>query len=117
MFLTGIKLVVGLMTGSLGILAEAAHSALDLVAAAITLLAVSVSDRPAAESILGRVEVENFRPWCCPALHHLRVDHLRGLSAALLPRPAVDANIWAFLTVGASIVIDVNRSWISRGGA
>ena len=31
--LTGFKIVVGLMTNSLGILAEAAHSALDLVAA------------------------------------------------------------------------------------
>jgi len=32
-FLTVLKLIVGLITGSLGILAEAAHSLLDLVAA------------------------------------------------------------------------------------
>ena len=48
--LTGMKLVVGLATGSLGILAEAAHSALDLVAAMVTYLAVSVSGRPADSS-------------------------------------------------------------------
>ena len=36
-FLTILKIVIGLMTNSLGILAEAAHSGLDLVAAAVTL--------------------------------------------------------------------------------
>ncbi|HCJ35985.1 MAG TPA: cation transporter, partial [Ktedonobacter sp.] len=44
--LTGMKLVVGLLTGSLGILAEAAHSGLDLVAALMTLFAVRVASRP-----------------------------------------------------------------------
>ena len=34
--LTSMKLVVGLLTGSLGILAEAAHSGLDLVSALLT---------------------------------------------------------------------------------
>jgi cation diffusion facilitator family transporter len=42
-----LKLVVGLMTGSLGILSEAMHSGLDLVAAAVTYFSVRVSDKPA----------------------------------------------------------------------
>ncbi|HLD45039.1 MAG TPA: cation transporter, partial [bacterium] len=42
--LVGTKLVVGVTTNSLGILAEAAHSGLDLVAALMTLWAVRVSD-------------------------------------------------------------------------
>ena len=46
-FLTGGKLTIGFLTGSLGILAEAAHSALDLAAAIITFFAVRMSDRPA----------------------------------------------------------------------
>ena len=45
--LTGFKMVVGLKTGSLGILAEAAHSGLDLVAAIVTLWAVHHSGKPA----------------------------------------------------------------------
>jgi len=45
--LTGTKVAVGLWTGSLGILAEALHSGLDLAAAVVTLWAVSVSSRPA----------------------------------------------------------------------
>src|SRR5512136_2328465 len=60
-FLTGLKAVVGVMTGSLGILAEAAHSALDLGAALLTLFAVRVSDRPAdAEHPYGHGKVENL---------------------------------------------------------
>ena len=43
-FLTGTKLAIGLWTGSLGILAEAAHSALDLAAAVITFFAVTLTE-------------------------------------------------------------------------
>jgi cation diffusion facilitator family transporter len=60
-FLTLVKLVVGLLTGSLGILAEVAHSALDLVAAAVTLFAVRVSGRPADQQhTYGHGKVENL---------------------------------------------------------
>ena len=45
--ITTLKMIVGITTGSLGILSEAAHSGLDLVAAVITLLSVRVSDKPA----------------------------------------------------------------------
>src|SRR5438309_5993562 len=57
--LTVLKIVVGVATGSLGILAEAAHSGLDLVAAVMTLVAVRISGRPADRSHLyghGKVE-------------------------------------------------------------
>jgi divalent metal cation (Fe/Co/Zn/Cd) transporter len=46
-FLTSMKLVVGIFTGSLGILSEALHSALDLCAAVITFFAVRLSHKPA----------------------------------------------------------------------
>src|SRR5579884_1702094 len=59
--ITFLKLMVGLSTMSLGILSEAAHSGLDLVAAFITLLSVRVSDKPAdAEHQYGHGKVENF---------------------------------------------------------
>src|SRR5947209_4849365 len=44
---TLLKLLTGLFTGSLGMLSEAAHSGVDLIAAGITLFSVHVSDRPA----------------------------------------------------------------------
>ncbi len=59
--ITMLKLIVGISTLSLGILSEAAHSGLDLVAALVTLLSVRVSDKPAdAEHQYGHGKVENF---------------------------------------------------------
>src|SRR6266571_7884804 len=59
--ITFLKFLVGITTGSLGILSEAAHSGLDLVAAVITLFSVRVSDKPAdADHQYGHGKVENF---------------------------------------------------------
>ena len=46
---TLLKLVTGLVTGSLGMLSESAHSGVDLLSSVITLFSVQVSDRPADE--------------------------------------------------------------------
>src|ERR687886_99168 len=48
-FLVAVKLGAGLVTGSLGLLAEAAHSGTDLVAALLTFFAVRIAVRPADE--------------------------------------------------------------------
>lgn len=59
--LTIIKIVVGVLTGSLGILAEAAHSAIDLIAAIVTFFAVRLSDKPAdMEHTYGHGKIESF---------------------------------------------------------
>ena len=59
--ITGLKVVVGISTGSLGILSEAAHSGLDLMASILTFFSVRVSDKPAdAEHQYGHGKVENF---------------------------------------------------------
>jgi cation diffusion facilitator family transporter len=59
--ITILKVLVGLSTASLGILSEAAHSGLDLVAATVTLYSVRVSDKPAdAEHQYGHGKIENF---------------------------------------------------------
>ena len=59
--LTATKLGVGLWTNSLGLLSEAAHSGLDLVAAGMTLWAVSISGRPADERhAYGHGKIENL---------------------------------------------------------
>lgn len=47
LFLVVIKFIVGIITGSLGILSEAIHSTLDLGAALLTYFTVKVSDRAA----------------------------------------------------------------------
>src|SRR3981081_672557 len=59
--ITALKIVVGFTTGSLGILSEAAHSGLDLIAALVTYFSVQVSDKPAdADHQYGHGKVENF---------------------------------------------------------
>jgi len=58
---TALKVVVGFTTGSLGILSEAAHSGLDLIATLITFFSVGVSDKPAdADHQYGHGKVESF---------------------------------------------------------
>src|ERR1700732_1646292 len=58
---TGLKVVVGFSTGSLGILSEAAHSGLDLIASLLTFFSVGVFDKPAdADHQYGHGKVENF---------------------------------------------------------
>ena len=47
--ITLLKLITGLLTGSLGMLSESAHSGIDLIAATITLYSVRAADQPADE--------------------------------------------------------------------
>lgn len=59
--LVSLKVFLTVTTGSLGILSEALHSGLDLIAAIITYLSVRVSDQPAdARHLYGHGKVESF---------------------------------------------------------
>ena len=104
--LTGMKLVVGLLSGSLGILAEAAHSGLDLVA-------VSISDRPADESHpYGHGKVENFSALVETLLLFLTCAWIiyEAVKRLFFRDVHVDPSLWTFLVVIISIGIDVSRS-------
>jgi len=114
LLLTGTKIAVGLWTGSLGIMAEAMHSGLDLAAALVTLWAVQVSGRPAdAEHSYGHGKIENLS-----ALFETLL--LLGTCVWIIWEAVgrlffrvpihVDANLWAFLVVVLSIVVDYSRS-------
>src|SRR5215472_13803947 len=59
--MTLLKLAAGLVSGSLGVLSDAAHSALDLVGATLTFFSVRVSDKPADEDHpYGHGKIENI---------------------------------------------------------
>lgn len=59
--MTVLKLVAGLLSGSLGVLSDAAHSGLDMVGSALTFLSVRVSDKPADEDhTYGHGKFENL---------------------------------------------------------
>jgi cation diffusion facilitator family transporter len=111
--LTSFKIVVGVITGSLGILAEAAHSALDLVAALMTLFAVRVSGKPAdKEHLYGHGKIENLSAlFETLLLLATCVWIIYEAIQRLFFRPVkVEANIWAFVVMGVSIIIDISRS-------
>jgi cation diffusion facilitator family transporter len=113
LFLTGMKLVVGLLTGSLGILAEAAHSGLDLVAASVTLIAVHISDKPAdTEHTYGHGKVENFSALVETVLLFVTCGWIiyEALNRIFFRTRAVDPSLWAFLVMGVSIGVDLSRS-------
>jgi cation diffusion facilitator family transporter len=59
--MTALKLITGILSGSLGVLSDAAHSALDLAGAAMTFFSVRVSDLPADEDhTYGHGKIENL---------------------------------------------------------
>lgn len=59
--LVALKIFLTLRTGSLGVLSEALHSSLDLIAAVITFFSVRVADKPAdADHTYGHAKFENF---------------------------------------------------------
>ncbi len=111
--LTTFKLIVGLLTNSLGILAEAAHSGLDLVAAAMTYFAVRVSDKPPDTSHhFGHGKVENLSALFETLLLLLTSGWIiyEAIDRLFFHPAQVEASIWAFVVMGTSIVIDINRS-------
>ena len=111
--LTGMKLAVGLLSGSLGVLAEAAHSGLDLVAAVITLVAVSVSDRPADEvHPYGHGKIENFSALIETLLLFVTCAWIvyEAVRRIFFREVHVEPSLWAFLVVAVSIVVDISRS-------
>lgn len=111
--ITGLKIVVGITTGSLGILSEALHSGLDLVAALITLFSVRVSDKPAdAEHQYGHAKFENFSAFLETGLLLLTCLWIVWEAGKRLffHQVEIEATVWAFLVMFFSIAIDAWRS-------
>jgi cation diffusion facilitator family transporter len=112
--ITFLKLVVGLSTRSLGILSEAAHSGLDLLAAFITLLSVRVSDKPAdAEHQYGHGKVENFSAFIETGLLLLTCVWIVWEAARRLSgyhSVHIEPSLAAFGVMFASMAVDAWRS-------
>jgi cation diffusion facilitator family transporter len=111
---TLLKLITAVLTGSLGMLSESAHSGIDLIAATITLFAVHVSDRPPdedhsyghgkLESLSASIEILIMLGSClfiarAAILRILRHDHLD-----------LRWSIWPFLVLLLSMGVDYTRS-------
>ncbi len=111
--ITGLKLVVGITTGSLGILSEAAHSGLDLIAALLTFFSVGVSDKPAdAEHQYGHGKVENFSAFVETGLLLLTCAWIiyEAVVRLFFRRIEIEPSIAAFAVMIFSMCVDWWRS-------
>src|SRR5258708_19768780 len=111
--LTLAKGIVGLSTGSLAILSEAAHSLIDFAATLMTYFAVRVSDKPAdAEHHYGHGKVESVSALAETALLFLLSGVVIWEALARLSGggPAVEATVWSFVVIVGSIVVDFFRA-------
>src|SRR5690348_10692764 len=113
MGITALKIVVGVTTGSLGILSEAAHSGLDLVAAIVTLFSVRVSDKPAdADHQYGHGKVENFSAFIETGLLLLTclVIIYEAIKRLFFRHVEIEPTWAAFLVMFVSMGVDFWRS-------
>ena len=112
------KLVVGLLTGSLGIISDAVHSLLDLVASAFVLVAVRTARKPAdREHPYGHGRAENLAAF---AEGVLLVITALGIAFEAIHRLTtgghnVDPAGYAFVLLIATLLIEAGRAGVLRG--
>lgn len=112
-FLTGIKLFVGIQTNSLGILSEAAHSGLDLIAALLTYFAVTIAERPADEEHqYGHGKIENVSALLQTILLFVTCAWIiwEAIRRLVSHETHIEATAWGFSVMVTAIIIDVSRS-------
>src|SRR4029077_3448060 len=111
------KLVVGLLTGSLGIISEAVHSLLDLAASGFTLVAVRTARKPAdTEHPYGHGRAENLAAF---AEGVLLLITAAGIAYDAIHRlttggAAVNAAGYAFALLVVTLFIELGRAAVLR---
>jgi cation diffusion facilitator family transporter len=112
-FLTGSKLAIGILTGSLGILSEALHSGLDLIAAVITYFSVRISDKPAdSDHNYGHGKIENLSALIETFLLLVTCAWIiyEAVHRLVTGRVHIEVNYWSYIVIVSSIIIDYTRS-------
>ena len=112
-FLTGIKLVIGIVTGSLGLISEALHSGLDLIAAVITFISVRISDNPPdKEHNFGHGKIENFSAFLETILLLITCVWIiyEALHRLISGKTIIEVSVWSYIVVILSILVDFTRS-------
>jgi cation diffusion facilitator family transporter len=113
MVLVLLKVCLAAITGSLGILSEALHSILDLIAAVITYLSVRVADKPAdAQHLYGHGKVESFSAFVETALLLLTALYIiwEAFRRLLFQKTHIQPSLAAILILSLGMGIDFIRS-------
>jgi cation diffusion facilitator family transporter len=111
--MTVLKLAAGLVSGSLGVLSDAAHSGLDLVGVTLTYFSVNVSDKPADEDhTYGHGKIENLSAFLETGLMAVSCAWIiwEAMHRILVRIVALHHSIWPVLVLVASIGVDYWRS-------
>jgi cation diffusion facilitator family transporter len=111
--LVSLKAFLVLRTGSLGVLSEALHSGLDLIAAIITFLSVRVSDQPADERHpYGHGKFENFSAFVETGLLLLTALYIiyEAFHRLFLRSVHIAPSVTAILILLGALAIDVTRA-------
>ncbi|MGP0096643.1 MAG: cation diffusion facilitator family transporter [Terriglobales bacterium] len=111
--ITSLKVIVGITTGSLGVLSEAAHSGLDLIAALVTFFSVRVSDKPAdADHQYGHGKFENFSAFIETGLLLLTCVWIiyEATRRLFFHTVEIEPTVPAFIVMFLSIAVDYWRS-------
>jgi cation diffusion facilitator family transporter len=111
--MTLLKVAAGLLSGSLGVLSDAAHSGLDLVGAALTYFSVHVSDKPADEDhTYGHGKIENLSAFSEAGLMALSSAWIIWEAVERIFYHAVELHhsLWPVLVLVTSIAVDIWRS-------
>jgi cation diffusion facilitator family transporter len=112
-FLTGFKFIVGIATGSLGLLSEALHSCLDLVATIITFFSVRISDKPADKNHhFGHGKIENLSALIQTVLLLVTCVWIvyEAIYRLITKNVEIEVNVWCYVVVIISIIVDISRS-------
>lgn len=112
-----LKVAAGLVSNSLGMLSEALHSALDMVAASITWFAVRMSSQPAdAKHPFGHGKVEHLAALAETLLLFITCGWIvwEAIDRLFFNTAIVTPSWWIFAIVIISLVVDINRSAMLR---
>src|SRR5438270_13548693 len=118
--LVAAKIIVGFASGSLGVLSEAAHSTLDVVASAFALVAVRTSQKPPdPEHPYGHGRAENLAAFGEAVLLLVTAAGIlyEGVNRLLTGSTPVRATGYALGLMGATLAIELGRSLMLRYAA
>ena len=111
--MTALKLAAGLISGSLGVLSDAAHSGLDLAGSGITFFSVRVSDKPADEDhTYGHGKVENLSAFFEAGLMAISCAWIIWEAIQRIRHNTFELrySVWPVLVLLTSIAVDFWRS-------
>src|SRR6184192_4696388 len=113
LLLVSLKTFLVVRTGSLGVLSEALHSGLDLLAAIITFLSVRMSDQPADERHpYGHGKFENFSAFVETGLLALTALYIiyEAFDRLFFRTVHIQPSVMAIVVLGIALAIDMTRA-------